>query len=67
MATDLKNGIDFKSIEDEARKELLDKRTAELKTKVRASLKTVLDAEQVLANAKRAHDDLIAQIKEGSI
>lgn len=62
-----KGGFDFKSIEDEARKEMLEERTKKAKGQIKTSLQNIAAAEQVLANAKRSHDDLMAQIKDGTL
>lgn len=70
MATDIgstKGGIDFQSIEDEARKELNEERTKNAKAKLKDSLRKIGDAKQILANLERQHEDLLVQIKDGTI
>ena len=59
--------IDIKAIEAAAAKELNDETSSAAKAKLKAALKRVADAEQILANAKRELDDARDQIAAGLV
>lgn len=61
------SAIDIKAIEAAAAKELNDETSAAAKAKLKAALKRVADAEQILANAKRELEDARDQIAAGLV
>lgn len=58
--------IDIKAVQEEAEKEIRDERAREAKTKLKISLKRISDAELVVANLKREHEDIIRAIADGN-
>ena len=58
--------IDAKKVMEEAEKELREEAEKKAKTKIQAAMKTVKDAEVILANAKRELEDLMATIGDGN-
>lgn len=57
--------IDIKSIQETAEREILEERSKKAKDKVKAQLKKIDDAEQIVVNLKRELDALYADIGAG--
>lgn len=56
--------FDIKAAQAEVEKELHEERMEVVKEKLKASLKTVKTAEKVLANARREHELLLAELSD---
>jgi hypothetical protein len=54
--------IDIKALEADAQKELAEELSKAARTKIKASLKRISDAEKILANARLEHAALMRDI-----
>jgi hypothetical protein len=54
--------IDIKSLEDSAKQELVEEVAKVARSKIKASLKRIQDAEKILANARLEHAALMRDI-----
>lgn len=55
------------SLEEQVKADLRKERAEAAKSKIKASLKCIQAAEQVLANATRAHAVLMKEIEDGDV
>lgn len=58
--------IDVKAVQDQAIKEVTEERTKKAVIALKAKLKQLDDAKQIVTNLERERDDLLASIGDGS-
>ena len=56
--------FDIKAVEAEAQKEMADEKATGAKTKIKAALKRIIDAEAILKNARAEYAVLLRDIGE---